>query len=162
MDAIYISTFAVVVSLLSLAFAIYSWRQANRPLVTVRVTTAASGTEATALNLLVENTGNRPARNIRLFVDAKKLDAALNSQRDRGAVKDTERVFRDDNVIPVLASGRSATNAFGFLSPREGTWRAGARLPVEVRYQDLGRRRFKTIFVLILYDDAGFAQTTWS
>jgi hypothetical protein len=162
MTAIYISTFAALVSLLSLAFAFYSWRQANRPLVTARVATATGGNQAITLNLLIENTGNRPARSIRLSVDPKALEDAMNANRDTNPVKDVERVFREDNVIPVLANGRSTSNAFGFLSQGPCTWRVGARLPITVRYRDLGRRRFCTTFLLVLQDDAGFAQTTWS
>ena len=85
----------------------------------------------------------------------------MNPERDKSVVKDTERVFRDDNTIPVLANGRSTTNAFGFLAQGPCTWRVGARLPITVRYYDLGRRTFKTTFILLLYEDTGFAQTTW-
>ena len=53
---------ALIVSILSFYFSIKSWRESNRPIVSARVTSANGGEEGTALNLVVENTGNRPAK----------------------------------------------------------------------------------------------------
>lgn len=71
-----ISIFSGLVSLLSLSFAVYSWRQAQRSLVFARVTTMAGGNSGIALTLLVENTGNRPARDIQLIVKVADVQAA--------------------------------------------------------------------------------------
>ncbi|WP_407353292.1 hypothetical protein [Luteimonas sp. R10] len=71
-----LSIAAVAVALVSLCFAVYSWRQANRPLVSARVTSHSGGNVGIALNLLVENTGNRPARDIRFIVKESDVRAA--------------------------------------------------------------------------------------
>jgi len=65
--SIYISIASVAIAVLSLVLAFHSWREANRPLVSARISVVAGGNTATALNIVVENTGNRPARNIRLL-----------------------------------------------------------------------------------------------
>ena len=60
-----ISILALVISIISTGFAVLSWRQSNRPLITARIS-VAGGNVAAALSIIVENTGNRPARDIRL------------------------------------------------------------------------------------------------
>jgi len=72
-----ISGIALLVSILSVSFAVFSWREAHRPIVIARVTTVESGDVATALQLLVENTGNRPARDISVTCEPIALDAVL-------------------------------------------------------------------------------------
>jgi hypothetical protein len=69
---------AFLVSLLSFYFSIKSWRESNRPLVTARVSSRGmGGNMAIPLSILVENTGNRPAKNIRLTVDSAILEGFL-------------------------------------------------------------------------------------
>lgn len=150
---------AVVIALVSLCFAVYSWRQANRPLVSARVTSHSGGNVGIALNLLVENTGNRPARDIRFVVKEPHVRAA-HSQAS--IPKDAQRCFFSGIVIPVLANGRSASNAFGQLGQEQpDSWQAGSEIPVTLKYRDLSGRRFSNKIRLFLADDAGFAQTFW-
>lgn len=148
---------ALVISLLSFGFAVYSWRQANRPMVVARVTTESGGNTGIALNLLVENTGNRPAQDVELI--AKKADVRAASAQ-AVVPRDAERCFFSGIRVPVLANGRRSTNAFWHLGQAD-SWRAGAEIPVTVRYRDLNGRRFSNKHRLVLADDAGFAQTFW-
>jgi len=55
------------------------------------------------LSLLVENTGNRPAKNVRLTWN-NVLDDALVAKPGDALRKHVERGFSDDGVIPVLAN----------------------------------------------------------
>ena len=148
---------AIAISLLSLGFAVYSWREANRPMVVARVTTESGGNVGISLNLLVENTGNRPAQDVELI--AKEADVRAASAQAI-VPKDAERCFFTGIRIPVLANGRRSTNAFWHLGHAD-SWRAGAEIPVTVRYRDLNGRRFSNKHRLVLADDAGFAQTFW-
>src|SRR5207253_2719998 len=67
---------ALVISILSFYFSIKSWRESNRPLITARVSSLGmGGNVAIPLSLVVENTGNRPAKNIQLTVDKTKLES---------------------------------------------------------------------------------------
>lgn len=153
-----ISILSAAVSLVSLGFAVYSWREANRPLVTARVTTESSGDFLISLNLLVENTGNRPAVDIRLIASETEVKAAAK----QGIVpKDAERCFFSGVFIPVLANGRSISNGFWHLGMVD-SWQAGAVLPLAIEYRDLHGRNFTSNLRLLLADDAGFAQTYWS
>lgn len=152
-----ISIFSALIALLSLSFAVYSWRQAQRPLVFARVTTEAGGNSGIALNLLVENTGNRPARDIQLI--AREADVRAASSQS-SIPTDAQRCFFNGVSIPVLGNGRSTSNAFWHLGQPD-SWRPGAEIPVTLRYRDLSGRRFSNKVRLLLADDAGFAQTFW-
>lgn len=155
---------ALIVSITSLIFSRASWRESNRPIVTVRVTTHSGGNVGTALNLLVENTGNRPAKNVRLLVNPEALKAALVLNEHEQMKRQIENCFSDGGVIPVLANGKSVSNSFGFLnkySEQKG-WIEHSRFDVMVTYEDLGGRKFSHTVPLFLADDKGFAGGFWS
>ena len=158
--AIVISVLSATVALVSVCFAIYSWQEANRPLVSAQVVAVDGGNNAIALNLVVENSGNRPAKNIRIFANQADVLAALD--KPGFMPKDAHRVFFSHVYIPLLIHGRVASNAFGHLGNEPGAWRSGAQIPVKVVYSGLGWRRYSNKLRLLLSDDAGFAQTFWA
>src|SRR5947207_531972 len=87
---------ALIVSIISFYFSIKSWRESNRPLITVRTTSFGSGGNVgIPLSLLVENTGNRPAKNVRLAVDDHVLNDALAVKTGDALRKHVERCFSD-------------------------------------------------------------------
>ena len=154
---------ALIVSILSFYFSIKSWRESNRPLITVRTTSFGSGGNVgTPLSLLVENTGNRPAKNIRLAVESVALESALVAKPGDTLRKHVESCFSDRGIIPVLANGKSVSNGFGFLSADDPTWKAHARFEIDVSYEDLDDTRYKHKVPLLVADDAGFAGGHWA
>ncbi|HEY8227024.1 MAG TPA: hypothetical protein VIG25_17240 [Pyrinomonadaceae bacterium] len=159
-----IASAAFAVSTLSFYFARKSWRESNRPLITVRTTSFDSGGNVgTTLSLLVENTGNRPAKNIRLTVDPKVLESALAAESEDALRKRVEMCFSDRGVIPILANGRNTSNGFGWLSADDkATWKEDARFEINVSYDDLDGRHYKHTNPLLIADDAGFAGSYWS
>jgi hypothetical protein len=158
-----ISGTALLVSILSVSFAVLSWREAHRPIVIARVTTAKSGNVATALRLLVENTGNRPARDIAFKCEKATLDAVLDLGVRATPPDDVRRVFASDTIVPVLEHGRAITCAFGLISAEDqSTWVPNSRLPVSICYKSLGRRSFKESITLLLADDHSFTGLQWA
>jgi hypothetical protein len=164
--SLWLSSVAIIIAVLSLLFSVLSWRESNRPIVTARVTTAAGdlagyGTGA-ALNLLVENTGNRPARNIKLSVIEKTLRAAFDPAISDVDREDIQACFSTKFVIPVLANNQSTSNAFGFLGhDSNNTWKLHSRFPVTISYEDLDGRCFRHTLHLLVADNAGFASSHW-
>lgn len=153
---------AFVVSLLSFYFSIKSWRETNRPIVTARISSDDGGNMGTALNMLVENTGNRPAINVALSVNPDDLRSALTEHVNDSSTRSLARLFSERGIIPVLGNGKSVSNDFGFLSgDSESTWRGDLRLSVEVSYQDLDGRKFRHRIPLLIADDKGFAGGFW-
>ncbi|MDP2265142.1 MAG: hypothetical protein Q8J70_01195 [Thiobacillus sp.] len=156
-----ISLISVSVAIVSLIFAMYSWKQTHRPLISARITSVGGGNMGIPLNIVVENTGSRPAREVRLVVKKHDVFKALPQDSQQSIPRDAERCFFSEKIIPVLANGRSVSNAFGRLALQTGSWRPGASIPLTIKYRDLGNRRFTSKLLLVLSDDSGFAQTFW-
>ncbi|MDH1869224.1 MULTISPECIES: hypothetical protein [Pseudomonadaceae] len=154
-----ISITSVLISLASVTFAMNSWHRTNRPIISARITTAVGGEVNTALNIVVENTGNRPAKSIKLI--AKRSDV-LGAMREKSQIVpiDAEHCFFEHKIIPVLANGKAASNAFGSIG-EDGEWEAGAKIPLEIEYFSFEGKRYTEEMALLLVDDAGFAQTFW-
>jgi len=135
----------------------------NRPVVTARVATHDGGNTGIALNIIVQNTGNRPAKNVRLLVKEKDLEEALLPNADDKFKGHVKRCFSDEGIIPILENGRSVSNSFGAMGARSGgeTWKVNSMLNIEVLYQGLDDRVFSHIIPLKVSDDAGFAGSFW-
>lgn len=171
-DIISVCSFAL--AFCSLYFSRKSWFDTYRPIVTVRVTTHESGNMATTLNLVVENFGNRPAKNIKLSVDSDELKSALLIQDgiDRKAI---ERCFADETIIPVLANGQSISNSFGCLGIQYDTssvsgrfgknersdWKVNSRFNVCIKYKDLNSKSYQEEMPILIASDRGFAGSVW-
>lgn len=148
---------AVVISIASFVFAVLSWRESHRPIVTARITTEKGGNVGSPIELLVENTGNRPAINIRLSVDRAELDKALSADLNDALRKAVERCFDSETFIPVLEAGKRVTNSFGMFSQERSTWQYKSTINITIAYEDLGRRRFRNSVPIWLVDNRGFA-----
>jgi len=157
-----ISAAAFLVSIISFYYSRRAWNESNRPLVTARVSSLGmGGNAAIPLSIVVENTGNRPAKNIRLSVDKAKLNSSLLVNESDSLRRQIERCFSDEGFIPVIANGRQVSNSFGLLCEDGPTWK-GDRLEIQVSYQDLDDRSFKHTIPLKIGEDAGFASGFWT
>lgn len=167
-----VSIITLIVSIVSLYFTRRSYSESNRPMITVKVSVDSnSGNLLTLFNLIVENTGNRPAKNIKLSVDKEKLDLAFDSPKknDRKVI---EACFGENTIISVLANGKSTESVFGSISCSQSSdpnvrafqpttlsvWKKEARFEVKVKYQDLDGRKYEDCMpVLIADNEHGFA-----
>jgi hypothetical protein len=171
----FVSIAALILSGLSFCHTRKFRLESNRPIIIVRVSTHTSGNIATTLNLVVENTGNRPAKNIKLSVDPQKLASALRKNPEDNDRQVIERCF--ENIIPLLANGKLIVNSFGqlthhletsslasqfWISPSESDWEINARFDVSVQYQGLDDRNFKDCIPVLIASDEGFAGSAWS
>src|SRR5258706_9490475 len=99
-----LSTLAILISVVSVYFAMYSWRQSYRPIIIARISTHTGGNVATALNIVVENSGNRPAKDIQLYANESDLKNALSINYQNDIPIDVSRCFVNKAVIPILAN----------------------------------------------------------
>ena len=156
-----IAGLALFVSLLAYNFNRKSWRETYRPIVTARIATVASGNRGIALDIIVNNTGNRPAKNIRLLVNKNDLESSYSS-KDSSVRTLIENCFSSQTIIPILENGRSISNFFGYLNDREGSTRkVNSKLNIEILYDSLEGRSFKHKIHLLLAGDEGFAGGLW-
>jgi hypothetical protein len=153
---------AITISTAAALFTIYKWREGNRPVVTARIGVAGGGNVATALNLVIENTGNRPARNVKFSTKTETIRSMLAPQRNGAIPEEIGNVFSQTYLLTLLLNGQSARTAFGLISrDAQSTWIPNFQLPITITYQSLGWRKFKERLILRPYYEDGFAGGSW-
>lgn len=151
------SSGALLISIVSFVFAVLSWRESHRPIVVARISTERGGNVASPIELVVENTGNRPAINVVLEADAEELDKVLDPEASEAERVGVKRCFESGTYIPVLGNGQKVANAFGSFQESGSTWRYKATLVVGIRYEGLKGRKFFNQVPIWLVDNRGFA-----
>lgn len=157
--SIYISSLAAFIAFLSLVFSVKSWRESNRPIVTALIRCPISAELATALELVVSNSGNQPATEVRLHISEKELSNALTAPTEDRVRKAVERCFSPDTFIPVLEPGKEMTNSFGYFTTDEkpDTWKYKSVLEVTIKYEGLTGRKYSNKNKLWIVCNKGFA-----
>jgi len=158
-----ISASAVIVALFSFYFSIKSWRETNRPIVVAKVATKASGNVSILLDIIVENVGNRPAKEVRLSVDSREIESIMLAKEADPLRAAVHRCFSKDTFIPILENGRRVSSGFGSLTRNENNsmWKHNAVLNIILSYKDLDDRKFKHGIPILITDDTSFAGTFW-
>jgi hypothetical protein len=156
---------AISVSGASVLIARKSLQEGHRPLVTARIVFRESGNMGIALGLMITNTGNRPAKDVRLIPNWIQLREILTEAPGRPTVEEVTQCFRE--TIPILENGESffARNAFGFLTNQEDrtTWKGyGLTFNIRILYRDFeGKREFEHSQDLKLSENLVFAGSSW-
>lgn len=159
-----ISLVALTISLISLYFTRVNWIQSNRPVVTAFVTEHASGTDAATFNLVMANTGTRPAVRVQLVAShdniRKLVDPSVSEQR----FKMIEHNFLSQSEVPLLRNGEELVTSFGAFTPDDpgGKWLSyGAETEITVRYLDLDGRVFESKQPIKVQARTGFGGGVW-
>lgn len=159
-----ISVAAFVVSLASVYFSRRSWLQSNRPIVTTFIAEHHTGDVANIFKLVVSNTGNRPATNIRLRASAKDLSSLVKPTARLERKDNINQCFSDSATIPILRNGEELSTAFGAFTPNgvDDEWlNYGAQIQIKIEYSDLDGRNYKSALPLKIYAREGFGGSTW-
>jgi hypothetical protein len=155
---------ALVISLASLYFTKVNWLQSNRPIVTAFVTERGAGNMATTFNLVITNTGSRPAVRVRLHASKDEIQSLLEKNAQEKRFAKIESIFLKESEVPLLRNGEELSTSFGAFigaSP-EGPWlRYGAEAQISITYQDLDGRAFESRQPLRVYAREGFGGGTW-
>jgi hypothetical protein len=160
-----LSIFAITISIISLVFSRRSWLESNRPIITAFIQEHASGNMLATFNLVVSNTGNRPATNI--FINAKERDIMSLLDESASDEKKTriKNCFSNKSKIPLLRNGEELKTAFGaFSSSRsENPWlNYEKEIAIEIGYNDLDGRIYCSRMPLKIYAREGFGGSVWS
>lgn len=157
--SIYVSGGAFVVAVASFIFAVLSWRETHRPIVTAYTRCPVTGDVSSALEVVVSNSGNRPAKNVRLHVLSQDLEKALAAPPGDAMRLAVERCFSEETFIPVLEGGTEITNSFGIFTTanKPDTWYYKSVLKVRVTYEGLNGRKFENENPLRIICNKGFA-----
>jgi hypothetical protein len=156
--------FAVAVSLASLYLSRKLWLQSNRPIVTAAIVDYASGNMGAVFNLVVSNTGNRPATNVRLNAKPEDINKLMVASVEEGKRQSIYNCFSNEAMISLLKNGEELTTSFGSIShPRsKDQWlKYGAKITIEITYDDLEGRSYRSIVPLKVYAREGFGGGVW-
>jgi hypothetical protein len=159
-----VAGFAIVISLASLYFARRSWMQSNRPIITAVIAPLASGDVITVFNLIVSNTGNRPATNIRLHAKPEEIDKLIASSLEGDRRQEIHYCFDAESKITILKNGEELSTAFGHVTHPNATdqcLKYGAEITIEITYNDLEGRKYKSTVPLKIYAREGFGGCSW-
>lgn len=155
------STGALIISLASFIFAVLSWRENHRPIVTARINplrhSCVDNNPATLFELIVENSGNRPAINVQLHPNKKELHSALIAPKEHPFRNSVMNCFNKKTFIPVLEPTKYVKNSFGALGGSQSTWKHKAIIHITVKYEDLKGRKFSDCIPIWLVNNKGFA-----
>ena len=75
---------AFLLSALALIFTRRTWFESNRPIVTAEIVTHSAGNVSITYNLVVHNTGTRPATDIKLLANSSDVESAINKESSEG------------------------------------------------------------------------------
>jgi len=158
---------AIIISVASLLVTVWLWRESNRPVVSVQVRTHSGGNVAILYNIVVTNSGSRPAKNVRLHMAHDELMAAIapeaHGKRDfNRQLTLIERCFDERATVPLLLNGASISNAFGQTGSELPFWRPGAIMQLALTYQGLRGQRYKASMPLRIDDTEGLAGSSYS
>lgn len=159
-----ISALAIGISLASLYFARRSWLQSNRPIITAFISTRAAGNMGSIFDLIVANTGNRPATNLRLIAKPEDIQNLIHPKAEENQKKIILNCFDNESKIPVLRNGEELSTAFGSVvneNAKDQCLNYGAEISIKITYNDLDGRKYKAILPLRVYARQGFGGATW-
>lgn len=160
-----ISTTALLISISSFVFAIKSWHQSNRPMVVAYIEEHSMGVNCATFNLVLKNTGNRPAVNIKLNARKDGIEEIFEEKIDNVTREGIFNCFQNDSEVALLKNGTSIVTSFGSF---EGHYqnRKGIKydswLPIEITYKDLRAKKYKEKVPLKIRGLKGFGGAIWS
>jgi hypothetical protein len=159
-----ISVAAFIASLISLYFTKVNWIQSNRPVVTAFVTEHHSGNAAATFNLVLANTGTRPAVRVQLVASPEAIKSLLEPDASDKHAGMIQQVFGPKSEVALLRNGENLTTSFGAFTPgaADGKWlNYGAEANIEIRYDDLDGRSYVSKQPIKIYARDGFGGGTW-
>lgn len=155
---------SVVVALLSARFARMSWKESYRPIVTAFVSEHKSGNSGATYNLVISNSGNRPATHIQLRAKNKDIEKLVDEHADEFRKERIFRCFKSESMVSVLRNGEELATSFGAVSKEaiNGHWlNYGVEIQIEVLYKDLLGKKYRERMPLKLYVRNGFGGGIW-
>lgn len=139
------------------------WRQTNRPIVSALIETHSAGNVGVLFNIVVLNTGNRPAIDIKLTIDDHEEFNQCIKNQDHQLAESISRCFDSETIIPLLVNGEKVFNEFGSTSikPEQNLWQYGSSFSITINYKDLERNKYKSKLTLYIKDSKAFAGSYW-
>ena len=99
------SIVAISISLISLYFTRVNWLQSNRPIVTAFITEHHAGNQGATFNLVLANTGNRPAVRVQLLATENNIRQLVEPGISSNHFDHIAQNFSKSSEVPLLRNG---------------------------------------------------------
>lgn len=158
-----VSAFSVLIAFLVFLVNRKNWLESNRPIVTAYIDEDSSGAGITIFNLHLKNSGNRPATGIQLSARSLDITTLLEENIDPSRQREIEWIFTNESRVSVLHQNEILVTSFGLAStdPSQKWLRYGHEIPIEILYNDLEGRSYKSKIPLRLRPREGFGGGVW-
>ena len=142
------------------------WFLTYRPIVTAEIIVNSSGIGMATFDLVVYNSGNRPAVNIKLYAERTDIENILSTNITQEKKKEVIGVFSSCNKIALLLNDKDAKTAFFSFSNQVGSdadWLQYEReLPIVISYSDISGKEYSSNIILHIRGAEGFGGSVWA
>lgn len=140
------------------------WYQAHRPIVSAAIRENSSGIGTVLFDLVLLNSGNRPATEIQLLAKETDIDKILITTVSKEKRKEVYDLFKRSK-IQLLPNGEEAKTFFYAyaVNPKNSMdiLDYESQLPITIHYRDLENRLYTSKQVLYVRDHIGFGGSIW-
>jgi len=158
MSAIF-SGLAIVVALVSIWLTRRTWLQTYRPIVSAYIETHGEEEGPIKYDIVVVNSGNRPAKEIRLQADEKMVRSCFGGDQPEGIISAIFNCFKPEGHISLLVNGACTSSSFGYTTGNEASsvWKYDSKIPIVILYKGLTGRKFKAKLDIMIRDSQTFS-----
>jgi len=160
------SVIAIIVAFWSVYYSRYFWIEDNRPIVTAEIVECASGVGVACFNLVVYNSGSRPAVDIRLEAEKEDVEKILSegaTEHDRTQI---HNIFSGNPKIQLLLNGKDTLTAFSSFSNQKGSQADNLKyegeLSVKIKYSGIDGKKYISKVPLRVRGSKGFGGSVWT
>ena len=122
------------------------------------------GIGAATFNLLLSNTGTRPATNIRIHIDGRELEKIIDPRASPEARMNLAGCFSRESKVALLRNGETPTGGLGRSSNVDATeaqLQYGGDAEIRIHYYDLEGISYESKQPVKVYARNGFTGNTW-
>ena len=156
---------AVFISFWSVYTVRMLWSKTNRPILSAAIKENESFYGSVTFNLVVFNSGNRPATNIVIGAKKDDIDKILIKNTNNDTKEEIYRIFGELSQIQLLLNGCDTKTAFfGYaVDPTDQVHilEYEAKLPIEIKYEDLEGNSYISKLAISVRDSEGFGGSIW-
>lgn len=140
-----------------------TFEESFRPVVTAFLDDQLGGNLATAYRLVVANTGNRPALEVRLIASTDDLIGLVNRPESVKLLRGVAATFSEEAMISLLRDGEEMATSFGLITAEpEPSLRYNSRALITVTYKDLrGKSYSERVPLIVRARKGGFGGGQW-
>jgi hypothetical protein len=161
-----LSTIAILMSFWSVYYTKKFWFESNRPILSASIELQSSGLGIALWNLVIYNSGNRPATNITLEAKKEDIDSIISVGAKDSHRTEIHRIFSTNSHIGLLLNSENVKTAFFSFSNNTGSAediiKYEGKLPIKIHYSDINKRRYVSNIILYMRDGNGFGGSVWN